>query len=192
MSEDKSGIKTAVNELVKDGEMSVLPEEEEPEQMTLFERMNDVRSIRDNPHAFGQALRRAAGRPKGAKNKSTLANKEYCLRRGYPCALDLIAFEASQDPLEVKKRLGCSIEAAMAWVRSFREQYADFTEKRQPRAVAVEGDATPVFNIVQFGQQAEQINGIIDAQFRVTDGRMSESQKMAEISQKSDDEKGGV
>ena len=169
MGDDKNGIKTAVAELIDDGDMCVLPPEEEIEQMTLFDKMNDVKSIKKNPHDFGQALRRAAGRPKGAKNKATLANKEYCLRRGYPCALDLIAFEASQDPLEVKKRMGCSIEAAMAWVRSFREQYADFTEKRQPRAVAVEGDVAPVFNVVQFGDQAEKINGLIDARFHVVD-----------------------
>ncbi len=187
MAEGKSGVKTAVDELVKSGELPVRPEEDELEQMSLFDEMGDFNAIRRDPHAFGQALRKA-GRPKGAKNKSTLANKEYCLKRGYACALDLIAFEANQDPLEVKERLGCSIEAAMAWVRSFREQYADFTEKRQPRALDVTGDVAPVFNIVQFGEQAEKIGRVIDGACR----EVSEGEEMAEISQKSDDEKEGV
>jgi hypothetical protein len=185
MADEKNGIKTAVNELVGSGEMTVLPPEPDVEQMNLFDQMD---SARKDPHSFGKALRKAAGRPKGARNRATLANKEYCLRRGYACALDLIAFEASQDPLEIRQRFGCSIEAAMAWVRSFREQYADFTEKRMPRAVEFDGDTAPVFQVVNFSTEAAQINQLIDAR---TEGDVK-TVEMADFREKSEDGKEGV
>lgn len=55
------------------------------------------------------------------------------------------------------------------FVKKSKMKQEAFAEKRQPRAVAVEGDVAPVFNVVQFGDQAEKINGLIDARFHVLD-----------------------
>lgn len=145
---ERSGAKTIVKEMVDGEALPVRPEDPEIEQMTLFDNF-DVKNSSFNPFSFAAEVRKA-GRPKGSKNKSTIANKEYCARRGYSNALDLIAVEAMMDPLEVKKRLGCSIEAAMSWVREFRFEYAEYTEKKMPKAVELDSNGMPSIFVANF------------------------------------------
>lgn len=131
----KSGAKKVVGDLVKGEALPVRPDDE-IEQLRLFDDF-DAKTV--DPFEFAKAVRKA-GRPKGSLNKATLANKEYCQKRGYACALDLIAVEAMQDPREVQKRFACTIEAAMQWVRDMRFELAEYTEKKMPRAVELDSD----------------------------------------------------
>ena len=165
---NKTGVAAAVDEIVKGGALPVKPEAEEMEQIDLFDDF-DVKEVGFDPFAFAKKVRKA-GRPKGAQNKSTLANKEYCLKRGYGCALDLLAVEAHMDPKEVQKRFGCSIEAAMAWVKDFRMEYAEYTEKKMPRAVELDSDGPVSLAVINFQAPDLSKAETVEAEFTVKEG----------------------
>ena len=60
---DRTGVKAAIDEVVKGGALPVKPEEPEIEQMTLFDDFN-VKERGFNPFEFAKQVRKA-GRPKG-------------------------------------------------------------------------------------------------------------------------------
>lgn len=165
---DKTGIASAVDEIVKGGALPVKPEDPEVEQIDLFDDFN-VKSKSFNPFEFAKKVRKA-GRPKGSLNKSTIANKEYCLKRGYGCALDLLAVEAQMDPREVQQRFGCSIEAAMSWVKDFRMEYAEYTEKKMPRAVELDADGPVSLAVINFQAPDVSKADTVEAEFTVKEG----------------------
>lgn len=159
---NKTGVVSAVEEIVKGGALPVRPEDPEIEQIDLFDNY-DVRKT--NALEFAQKVRKA-GRPKGALNKSTLANKEYCMKRGYVCALDMLAIEASLDPVEVQRRFGCTIEAAMAWVKDFRMEYAEYTEKKMPRAMELDSNGPVSLAVLNFQAPDIQKADAVEASFK--------------------------
>ena len=165
---ERPGVRAAVEEIVDGGALPVKPAEPEVEQMTLFDDF-DVNSKKFSPYEFAKAVRKA-GRPKGSLNKSTIANKEYCLKRGYGCALDLLAVEAHMDPKEVQRRFGCSIEAAMAWVKDFRMEYAEYTEKKMPRAVELDSDGPVSLAVINFQAPDLSKAETVEAEFTVKEG----------------------
>lgn len=189
---DRTGVKAAIDEVVKGGALTVKPETEEMEQIDLFDDF-DVKEVGFDPFAFAKKVRKA-GRPKGAQNKSTLANKEYCLKRGYGCALDLLAVEAHMDPKEVQRRFGCSIEAAMAWVKDFRMEYAEYTEKKMPRAVELDSDGPVSLAVINFQAPDLSKAETVEAEFKVVDNDsgLLRCARNDEEEKKSNDDKRGV
>lgn len=165
---ERTGVRAAVEEIVDGGALPVKPAEPEVEQMTLFDDFN-VRARDFDPYDFAKKVRKA-GRPKGSLNKSTIANKEYCLKRGYACALDLLAVEAQMDPCEVRRRFGCSIEAAMAWVKDFRMEYAEYTEKKMPRAMELDSDGPVSLAVINFQAPDLSKAETVEAEFTVKEG----------------------
>lgn len=159
---NKTGVASAVNEIVKGGALPVKPEDPEIEQIDLFDHFDGKKT---NALEFAKKVRKA-GRPKGSLNKSTIANKEYCMKRGYACALDMLAIEAMMDPVEVQKRFGCSIESAMAWVKDFRMEYAEYTEKKMPRAMELDSNGPVSLAVLNFQAPDIQKADIVEAGFK--------------------------
>lgn len=163
---NKTGIASAVDEIVKGGTLPVKPEDPEIEQIDLFDHF-DVKKT--NALEFAKKVRKA-GRPKGSLNKSTIANKEYCMKRGYACALDMLAIEAMMDPVEVQKRFDCSIESAMAWVKDFRMEYAEYTEKKMPRAMELDSNGPVSLAVLNFQAPDVSKADTVEAEFTVKEG----------------------
>lgn len=115
--------------LISEQLQSVLPDAETDIEPSLFADLVPERV------SGGKEYRRAVGRPKGALNKATMQNKEYCLRRGYMSFLDIVGSAASMLPTEIASVYGVDIEMASRIWMFCVDQYGRYTERQAPKQI---------------------------------------------------------
>lgn len=145
------GIKSALAELGPDR-----PERVKRGQPSLFGGDGE-----DAPGGGGQLVEvaepngspKGAGRPRGARNRSTEEWRRYLLSQGRSPALVLMDL-IQRDPADLARELGCKRIEAMDRILRAAEALMPYLHQKQPTAVALTGDGGLFsFQMIVAGQQ---------------------------------------
>lgn len=141
-----------------------------PEEQPAFDFLFDGFQIPKSRNArikLAQDVRkRAVGRPKGSRNKSSLANREYCQKAGYMSALDIVGSRASMGIAELAAIEGLDMPTAAALWKFCVELYAKYTEKPMPQQADVNINEQRLVVVKKYAAEDESDVTIETADFR--------------------------
>ncbi len=130
---EKTGKALAEQKLIES--VPIEPPEAQQEFEFLFDGLQIPKNREQRIKLAQEVRKRAVGRPKGSRNKSSLANKEYCQKAGYMSALDIVGSRASMGIAELAAIEGLEMDTAASLWKFCVELYAKYTEKPMPQQV---------------------------------------------------------
>ena len=125
---EKTGKALAEQKLIES--VPIEPPEAQQEFEFLFDGLQIPKNREQRIKLAQEVRKRAVGRPKGSRNKSSLANKEYCQKAGYMSALDIVGSRASMGIAELAAIEGLEMDtAASLWKQVMQQVHADLENK---------------------------------------------------------------
>lgn len=161
---EKTGKALAEQQLIEAAPIE--PPEAQQEFDFLFDGFQMPKNREQRIKLARDVRKRAVGRPKGSRNKSSLANKEYCQKAGYMSALDIVGSRASMGIAELAAIEGLEMDTAASLWKFCVELYAKYTERPMPQQADVNINEQKLVVVKKYAAEDENGVTIETADFR--------------------------